>query len=109
VQQKAAKVQKSGKCTICGKPGTRLIDGEPSCDDHIELIYENQVEDYRKSTKFAASGWSHNPSGRIPCWTLEISPRLMMPLPDPAKRKLIFQERLLTIVTRTVRSQSQQQ
>jgi hypothetical protein len=22
------------------------VDGEPSCDDHIELVYENQVEDY---------------------------------------------------------------
>jgi len=31
---KSVKVQKSGKCTICGKPGTRLIDGEPSWWSH---------------------------------------------------------------------------
>jgi hypothetical protein len=38
--------EKMPKCSLCGKTSTRLVDGEPSCDDHIELVYENQVEDY---------------------------------------------------------------
>jgi len=33
-------------CIICGKPATRSVDGDPSCDDHAELVYEDQVEDY---------------------------------------------------------------
>lgn len=33
-------------CSLCGRPGTQLVDGEPSCPDHIEQIYEHQVEDY---------------------------------------------------------------
>jgi uncharacterized Fe-S cluster-containing MiaB family protein len=37
---------KSNVCTLCGKPATQLVDGEPSCSDHIEQIYEHQVEDY---------------------------------------------------------------
>ena len=37
---------KPNVCTICGKPATQLVDGEPSCSDHIEQIYEHQVEDY---------------------------------------------------------------
>lgn len=37
---------KSNVCTMCGKPATQLVDGEPSCGDHIEQIYEHQVEDY---------------------------------------------------------------
>ncbi len=36
-------------CTICGQPATRLVDSEPSCDEHAELIYENQLEDYTKA------------------------------------------------------------
>ena len=32
-------------CVICGKPATENVDGEPSCREHIELVYENQVED----------------------------------------------------------------
>jgi len=35
-------------CTICGKPATDMVDGEPSCADHIELVYENQLEDYTR-------------------------------------------------------------
>jgi hypothetical protein len=34
------------KCVICGKPTTRLVDGEPSCDYHANQVYEHQVEDY---------------------------------------------------------------
>lgn len=37
---------KSNVCTMCGKPATQLVDGEPSCADHIEQVYEHQVEDY---------------------------------------------------------------
>jgi hypothetical protein len=33
-------------CPLCGKLATQLVDGEPSCPDHIEQIYEHQVEDY---------------------------------------------------------------
>ena len=33
-------------CAVCGKPTTRLVDGEPSCDTHANLVYENQLEDY---------------------------------------------------------------
>lgn len=39
---------KTLRCTICGKPTVRLMDGEPSCDDHAALVYENQLEDYTK-------------------------------------------------------------
>jgi hypothetical protein len=42
------KEETAQKCTICGKPSTRLVDGEPSCEEHAELVYENQVEDYTK-------------------------------------------------------------
>ncbi len=37
---------KSSVCTMCGKPASQLVDGEPSCADHIEQVYEHQVEDY---------------------------------------------------------------
>ena len=33
-------------CAICAKPATQLVDGDPSCDEHIEQVYEHQVEDY---------------------------------------------------------------
>jgi hypothetical protein len=33
-------------CAICGKPTTRLVDGEASCDQHAALVYANQLEDY---------------------------------------------------------------
>jgi len=33
-------------CRICGKPATRLVDGDPSCEAHAELVYEDQVEKY---------------------------------------------------------------
>jgi hypothetical protein len=36
------------KCKICGEPTTRLVDGEPSCEKHAELVYEDQMEDYTK-------------------------------------------------------------
>lgn len=37
---------KALRCSICGKPTLRLVDGEPSCDEHAALVYENQLEDY---------------------------------------------------------------
>lgn len=33
-------------CKICGKPANRLVDGEPSCEEHAELVYEDQLEKY---------------------------------------------------------------
>ena len=36
------------KCAICGKPTTRLVDGEPSCDYHANQVYEHQIEDYTR-------------------------------------------------------------
>jgi hypothetical protein len=36
-------------CIICGKPATRVLDGDPSCDEHLELVYEDQVEKYTAS------------------------------------------------------------
>jgi hypothetical protein len=36
----------AGFCPICGKPATKSVDGEPSCDEHVEQVYEHQVEDY---------------------------------------------------------------
>jgi len=40
--------EKALVCTICGKPTARLVDGEPSCEDHAALVYENQLEDDTK-------------------------------------------------------------
>jgi len=34
------------RCVICDEPTDRLVDGEPSCDAHANLVYENQMEDY---------------------------------------------------------------
>ncbi len=39
---------KVSHCVICHKPATQTIDGQPSCDIHAELIYENQLEDYTR-------------------------------------------------------------
>lgn len=33
-------------CTMCGEPATQSVDGEPSCADHVEPVYEHQLEDY---------------------------------------------------------------
>ena len=33
-------------CMICGHIATRLVDGDPSCEEHTELVYEDQVEAY---------------------------------------------------------------
>lgn len=33
-------------CVVCGKPSTRVVDGQASCEEHAELVYEDQLEDY---------------------------------------------------------------
>jgi hypothetical protein len=38
--------QSSSVCVVCGKPATRKLDGDPTCDEHAELVYEDQVERY---------------------------------------------------------------
>ena len=45
---KSKKVKKISMCTVCRKPATRTVDGEPSCEQHAQLVYENQLEDYTK-------------------------------------------------------------
>jgi len=53
---KAAEKLKPGSvCRICGKPATRLVDGDPSCEAHAELVYEDQVEKYTQ--EHLANGW----------------------------------------------------
>ena len=49
VKPEAAKQGKASTCPICGKPATQLVDGEPSCADHIEQVYAHQVEDYTRA------------------------------------------------------------
>jgi hypothetical protein len=41
-----SEVKTSSVCIICGKPATRVVDGDPSCDEHAELVYEDQLEKY---------------------------------------------------------------
>jgi hypothetical protein len=43
-------------CVICAKPATTSVDGEPSCEEHIALVYENQVEDYTNDEQ-ANNAW----------------------------------------------------
>jgi len=47
VKAKIAERQKL-VCKICGEPATDTVDGEPSCANHMELVYENQLEDYTR-------------------------------------------------------------
>jgi hypothetical protein len=50
VRRPAAKAAKAGLvCIICGKPATRVLDGDASCEEHLELVYEDQVEKYTAS------------------------------------------------------------
>lgn len=42
------RLENEAVCVICGKRATQLVDGDPSCDEHIELVYENQLEDYTR-------------------------------------------------------------
>jgi uncharacterized Zn finger protein (UPF0148 family) len=49
VKPEATKQGNASVCPICGKPATQLVDGEPSCADHIEQVYEHQVEEYTRA------------------------------------------------------------
>jgi hypothetical protein len=48
--------EKKSVCTMCRKPATQLVDGEPSCSDHIEQVYTHQVEEYT-SKHLADNEW----------------------------------------------------
>lgn len=43
------KLENPSVCAICGRPAAELVDGEPSCSDHIEQVYEHQLEDYTRA------------------------------------------------------------
>ena len=45
-EQVAGPAKQPSACVICGKPATRIVDGDPSCEEHVELVYEDQVERY---------------------------------------------------------------
>ena len=47
---------KINECTVCGEPATTAVDGEPSCEKHVALVYENQVEDYTNDEQ-ANNAW----------------------------------------------------
>jgi len=49
MKKEKSKKEKPFVCTVCKKPATRKVDGEPACEEHAELVYENQVEDYTNS------------------------------------------------------------
>ncbi len=57
MKSKSRKARKAGslpakagqECIICGKPATQVLDGDPSCNEHVELVYEDQVEKYTAS------------------------------------------------------------
>ena len=54
--KKKTKEPKVAVCTVCGEPATTNVDGEPSCDKHRALVYENQVEDYTNDQQ-ANNAW----------------------------------------------------
>ncbi|HXY14747.1 MAG TPA: hypothetical protein VEI26_09640 [Terriglobales bacterium] len=41
-----SEVKSPSVCIICGKPATRKVDGDPSCEEHVELVYQDQLEKY---------------------------------------------------------------
>jgi hypothetical protein len=49
VKTEGSKTATAGVCSICGKAAAQLVDGEPSCADHLEQVYEHQVEDYTRA------------------------------------------------------------
>ncbi len=53
---------KGKNCVICGKPATQSVDGDPSCDEHIELVYEDQVEQYTQK-HLTKDEWLEKKSG----------------------------------------------
>jgi len=48
-KSESPKLKSASVCSICGKPASQLVDGEPSCVEHVGQIYEHQVEDYTRS------------------------------------------------------------
>lgn len=47
-QPEMTESQQNAVCSLCGRPATELVDGEPCCRDHVEQVYEHQVEDYTR-------------------------------------------------------------
>jgi len=47
--EKTAETKPGLRCVICGKPASRLVDSVPSCEEHAELVYEDQVEAYTQN------------------------------------------------------------
>jgi hypothetical protein len=45
-EPQAVTAKQPSACVICGKSATRNVDGDPSCEEHVELVYEDQVEKY---------------------------------------------------------------
>ena len=56
---KSNKAKKVSICTVCQKPATRTVDGEPSCEQHAQLVYGNQLEDYTRN-HLADGEWKEN-------------------------------------------------
>ena len=56
------------RCSVCHKPASRIVDGEPRCEAHAGLVYENQVEDYIKN-HLTNNEWlslmSREPPGKV--------------------------------------------
>jgi hypothetical protein len=50
------KAKKVSLCTLCKKPATRTVDGEASCEQHAQQIYEHQLEDYTRD-RVLAGNW----------------------------------------------------
>jgi hypothetical protein len=58
-QSKEKNAEQRLVCVICGKLATRLVDGDPSCEEHAELVYEDQVETYTQRHQ-ANDDWLEN-------------------------------------------------
>ncbi len=50
----------ASNCSVCHKAATRTVDGELSCDQHANLVYENQLEDYTRD-HLADGDWKESP------------------------------------------------
>jgi hypothetical protein len=48
-KSESPKLNPASVCSICRKPATQLVDGEPSCAEHVGQIHEHQVEDYARA------------------------------------------------------------
>lgn len=36
----------AGRCVSCGAPATEMVEGDPSCELHVQQVWENHLEDY---------------------------------------------------------------